>query len=130
MTKTKRTQELSRREQQAMDIVYARGKVSAADVQVRLPGNPSYPATRMLLKRLHEKGLLSFVMEGAKYIYSPRTPKQKAGKAALDRLVSTFFDGSQAKAFNAFLGTSSESLSDAELDELERLIANAKARRK
>ena len=130
MTKATRTQELSRRERQAMDIVYATGKVSAADVQVRLPGNPSYPATRMLLKRLHEKGFLSFVMQGAKYIYSPSTPKQKAGKAALDRLVRTFFDGSQAKAFNAFLGNSTESLSDEELDELELFIANAKARRK
>jgi predicted transcriptional regulator len=122
-------QELSRRERQAMDVVYAQGQVSATDVKARLPDNPSYSATRMLLQRLFKKGLLTFTMAGPKYIYAASTPRNTAGKVALAKLVQTFFNGSTALTFTALLGTSSQTLSDSELEELEKLVAQAKARR-
>ena len=121
--------ELSRRERQVMDVVYAHGKVSVAEVQTRLPHNPTYSATRMLLQRLFKKGLLTFVMEGPRYIYAPSTPTNTAGKAALAKLVTTFFNGSTTLAFTALLGTSSRSLSTGELDELEQLVIQAKVRK-
>jgi BlaI family penicillinase repressor len=123
-------QELSRRERQVMDVVYAGGRVTVADVQQRLPDRPTYSATRMLLQRLHKKGLLTFVMEGPRYVYSATAPKSAAGREALARLVRTFFDGSKARAVSALLGTSPESLSDAEIGELEKLVQAAKARRR
>jgi len=131
MNRTTRTsrQELPRRERQVMDIVYAGGKVSASDVQAQLPDHPTYSATRMLMQRLHKKGLVQVEMDGPRYIYSPSTPRFTAGKAAFARLVKTFFDGSRVNAFNALLGASSDELTDAELAELERLVANAKAKR-
>ena len=46
------------------------------------------------------------------------------------RLVKTFFDGSRAAAFSTLLGTSSEELSDDELDELQKLIEQTMERRK
>ncbi len=121
---------LSRRERQVMDIVYARGRVSAADVQAELPDGPSYSATRMLLQRLQKKGLLSFETDGPRYIYTPSTPRTTAVKAAWQRLVQTFFGGSTVSAFSALLGASSESLTDEELDALEAEIARAKERRR
>ncbi len=127
---TKKDSILSRRERQVMDIVYANGRVSVADVQIALPDEPSYSATRMLMRRLHKKGLVKFAMEGPKYVYSASTPRRAAGKAALTRLVKTFFDGSTAAAFSSLLGTSSEKLSDHELDELRKLVAQAKERRR
>ena len=122
--------ELTRRERQVMDIVYARGRASVAEVQADLPDEPTYSATRMLLQRLQKKGVLQIETAGAKYIYSPSTPKLSAGQAAWSRLVNTFFGGSAASAFSALLGSDSQTLSDAELDELERLVAEARARRK
>ncbi len=123
-------QELPRREREVMDVVYASEKVSVADVQAQLPDHPTYSATRMLLQRLYKKGLVTFEMQGPKYIYSASTHKSTAGKAAWARLVKTFFDGSAANAFSALLGPSSETLSDDELAELEKLVADVKARRK
>ena len=123
-------QELPRREREVMDVVFAKEKVSVADVQAQLSDAPTYSATRMLLQRLYKKGLVTFEMQGPKYIYRASTPKVAAGKAAWTRLVKTFFDGSTASAFNALLGPSSETLSDDELAELEKLIAQVKARRK
>lgn len=113
-----------------MDVVYARSRVSVADVQGELPDEPSYSATRMLLQRLQKKGLINFEMDGPKYIYAPVTPKAHAGKAAWSRLVHTFFGGSTANAFSALLGAASENLSDEELDDLERMVAEAKAKRR
>ncbi|MCZ6640596.1 MAG: BlaI/MecI/CopY family transcriptional regulator [Gammaproteobacteria bacterium] len=127
---TKKESILSRRERQVMDIVYANGRVSVADVQAVLPDKPSYSATRMLMRRLEKKNLVKFAMEGPRYVYSASTPRGAAGKAALTRLVRTFFDGSAAAAFSSLLGTSSEKLSDDELDELQKLVAQAKERRK
>ncbi len=121
--------ELTRRERQVMDIVYARGRVSAADVQAALPDEPSYSATRMLLQRLAKKGLLTHETEGARYMYLPATPRSAAGNAAWSRLVSTFFGGSMGSAFSALLGESTETLSDEELDALERLVAEARKKR-
>ncbi len=121
---------LSRRERQVMDIVYANGRVSVADVQAELPDKPSYSATRELMRRLYKKRLVNFTMVGPKYVYSASTPRGTAGKAALVRLVKTFFDGSTAAAFSTLLGTSSEELSDDELDELQKLIEQTMERRK
>ena len=73
MTKKARTmdtdkrQDLSRRERQVMDIVYANDLVDVAYVQAQLPDSPSYSAARMLMQLLHKKGLLTFVMDGPKY---------------------------------------------------------------
>ena len=122
--------ELPRRERQAMDILYTQGKRSVAEIRDQLPGDPKYSAARMLMQRLHKKGLVTFHMEGPKYIYSAITPKRTAGEAALGKLVQTFFNGSTSNAFNALLGASSEKLSDEEFRELEALINQAKEDRK
>ena len=123
-------QKLSRRERQVMDIVYAKGRVSAADLQAALPDDPSYSATRMLLQRLQKKDLLSFETDGPRYIYKASTPKTTAVKSAWNRLVQTFFGGSAVNAFSALLGASSESMTDEEFEALEAEIARAKEQRR
>src|SRR5438045_1882536 len=50
----KAEEHLSRRERQIMDVVYARGEASAAEVHVALPDAPSRTAVRTLLGILEE----------------------------------------------------------------------------
>jgi|TARA_Y100000310_G_C20692299_1_gene823145 predicted transcriptional regulator len=128
--KTTKLNELTRRESQAMDVVYANKEVTVAEVQSVLPGEPSYSAVRAVMSRLAEKGLLTYKEKGPKYVYSATTPHQSAGRAALTHLVDTFFGGSTANTFGALLGTSSEPLPDDELDEIERMINEARARKR
>ena len=113
-----------------LDILHRRGKASAAEVQAELPDNPSYSATRMLLQRLEKKDLASFEMQGAKYIYSPAEPKQHAVSRAWQRLVDIFFGGSTASAFSALFNASAENLTDEDLAQIERQIAQARELRK
>jgi len=44
--------QLSKRERQAMDIVYRLGKATAEEIQEEMPDSPSYSAVRALLSFL------------------------------------------------------------------------------
>ena len=117
---------LSRRERQIMDIIYRRGRVSAADVLAGMSDAPSYSAVRALLRILEEKGFLEHRQAGQRYIFAPTTPVESAGRSALRHLVDTFFKGSTEKAVATLLGMSAADLSDEDLDRLQAMIAEAK----
>lgn len=121
---------LSRRERQIMDIVYARGEASAADVLADMPDPPSRTAVRTLLRILEEKGHLRHRQEGLAYVYQPSRPRRSAGRSALRRVLQTFFDGSLEKAVAVHLGDSEAALSQDELDRLAELIDQARKKRK
>jgi predicted transcriptional regulator len=119
---------LSRRERQIMDIVYARGAASAADVYADLPDPPGKTAVRTLLRILEEKGHLKHRQDGLRYVYLPTRPRGHAGRSALRRVLHTFFEGSLEKAVAAHLGDPAADLSPAELDRLAALIRQARTK--
>ena len=116
--------ELSRRERQIMDIVYRRGKATAALVLDDLPDPPTYSAVRAALRLLEEKGLLNHEMDGKRYVYLPTTPRTQARTTALRHLLKTFFNGSPEQVVNALIEDSQPS--PAELDRLAKLIEQAR----
>jgi len=117
---------LSRRERQIMDIIYRRGKATAAEVLDDLPDPPTYSAVRAALRLLEERGKLKHELDGKRYIYLPTTPRVQARTTALRHLVRTFFGGSAEQVVNALLEDGQTSRS--ELDRLARLIEEARAR--
>ena len=110
--------ELSRRERQIMDVLYARGQATVAEVMEDMPDPPSYSAVRATLRILEDKGHAYHEQAGPRYVYRPSLEPERARKAALSHLVETFFDGSAEEAMVTLL-----SMSDAALpaDELERI---------
>jgi BlaI family transcriptional regulator, penicillinase repressor len=117
--------ELSRRERQIMDIIYARGEATAAEVTEGLPDAPSYSTVRALLRILEEKGVLKHREDGPRYIFAPTVPRAKASKSALTRVLNTFFEGSLANAVAALVDTKDTKLSAEELKRLEAIIKQA-----
>jgi len=115
---------LSRRERQIMDVLFARGKASAAEVQQALPDPPSYSAVRALLRILEEKGHVRHEEDGPRYVFAPRLDKEKAQQSAVRHLVQTFFDGSAEQAMAALLDT--RTLSHEELVRMAALIEEAR----
>jgi BlaI family transcriptional regulator, penicillinase repressor len=109
---------LSRRERQIMDIIYARGHATAAEVSEALTDAPSYSAVRALLRILEQKGHLRHQQDGPRYVFLPVVSRDRARRSALRSLVRTFFDGSSAQAAAALIDQAQ--LSD---DEFERLAA-------
>src|SRR5215211_4459190 len=118
--------DLSRRERQIVDILYARGRATAADVQSALPDPPSYSAVRAMLRILEEKGHIRHEQDGPRYVYLPTVARDRAKKTALRHVLQTFFNGSAEQALSALLDESDSRLSDRELDRLAELIDRAR----
>ena len=117
---------LSRRERQIMDILFTLGRASGTEIQERLPDRPNYSGVRTILRVLERKGHVRHVEEGLRYVYLPVVAREAATRSAMDRLVTTFFDGSVKAAAAAFLDPSTNDLSDDDLRELERMIRAAR----
>ena len=109
-----------------MDLVYARGRATAAEIHQALDDAPSYSAVRALLRILEEKGQLQHCQDGLRYVFSPTTPRDEARRSVLRHVVETFFEDSAAQAMAALLDASRDQLSPAELTHLSQLIEKAK----
>lgn len=114
------------RERQIVDLLYQRGDLAVAEICEALPDNPSGSAVRTMLKRLEDKGFVRRTDSEKGYLYSPAVEDSVARKTALSEVVRVFFNNSPAGAATALLGMS-ERLDTSELDELEAMIARARA---
>ncbi len=120
---------LTRRERQIMDILYRRGRATAAEVMAELSGNPHYSTVRTQLRVLEEKGHVRHEEHGLRYVYLPVLARRAARKSALRHLVDTFFDGSAEQVVAAVLGSGGARLSEAELERIAELVAKARKER-
>jgi predicted transcriptional regulator len=117
---------LSRRERQIMDILYSRGRATAAEIHEAIPDPPTYSAVRAKLRVLEEKGHVRHEEEALRYVYLPTVARDTARRSALRHLVSTFFEGSVEQAVAALVDLSASKLSRPELDRISNLIEEAK----
>ena len=118
--------DVSRRERQILDVLYQRGRATAAEVQEAIPDAPSYSAIRALLRILEENGHAVHEQDGARYVYLPATSVEKARKSALRHMVDTFFHGNVEAAVAALLDGKSSRLTNEELDRLSQMIQSAR----
>jgi BlaI family penicillinase repressor len=119
-------QKLSRRERQIMDVLYERGRATAAEILAALPDPPGYSAVRALIKVLEDKGHVKHQEDGPRYVFTPSVPRAKARRNAVKHLLQTFFDDSAGEAVASLLGLSAGKLKPEELDKIEELIARAR----
>lgn len=117
---------LSRREREILEILYQKTRATAQDVQSAMSDSPSYSAVRAFLRILEEKGHIRHDEEGARYVYSPVVARNKARKAALKSVVSTFFEGSVENVVAALVDGEAARLSRPELDRIARMIERAR----
>ena len=118
--------QLSRRERQIMDIVYAHGEASIGEVLKEIPDPPARGALGRLMTILENKGHLKHYQKGREYIYQPTLSPKKAGPSAMRRVVDTFFGGSLRQAVAAHLAQRDTDVSDEELKRLAELIRHAR----
>ncbi len=118
--------QLSRRERQIMEVIYARGRATAAEVREHLPDPPSYSAVRAMLRILEDKGHLVHESDGPRYVFLPTTPREQARETALRRVVQTFFGGSPENAVAALLELDDDTLDDDALERIAEQIDSAR----
>jgi BlaI family transcriptional regulator, penicillinase repressor len=118
--------QLARRERQIMDVLFQRGKATAAEVLADLPDAPSNAAVRGMLRHLEEKGFVRHEQDGPRYLYSAAVERDDAGRSALAHMLRTFFGGSRENAMAALISMDDGGLSDAEYERLARLLDDAR----
>jgi len=118
--------ELARRERQIMDILYRRGRATAAEVMEELSGTPNSSTVRTQLRVLEEKGHVRHEDTGQRFVYMPAVPLTSARKSALRHVVDTFFDGSAEQVVAAVLGGEAARLSESDLKRIADLVARAR----
>ncbi len=116
---------LSKREGQIMDLAYAQGVVTAADLEAALTGGPSNSAVRTHLRTLETKGMLVHAEENGRFVYRPVKPREAVAKGELRRLLASFFGGSVTAVVSTLLDQEKDSLTAEELNELQRMVEKA-----
>ncbi|MGI9242439.1 MAG: BlaI/MecI/CopY family transcriptional regulator [Verrucomicrobiales bacterium] len=114
--------DLSRRERQIMDLLYAKGEASVLEIQAELPEAPTSMAVRRMMHILEEKGAIMRRKEGREFIYRPKQARKRAGSKALKHVLETFFEGSLEQALATHLGDRRSKMSDREVERLMELI--------
>lgn len=118
--------ELSRRERQIMDVVFALGEATVNQVVEAIPDAPTPMAVRRMMHILEEKQQLRRKKQGREVVYLPRETKVKAGRSAFQRVLETFFGGSLEEALAAHLHSRKDGMSDEERERLIELIELAR----
>lgn len=94
---------LSRREQEVLDIIYAHGHATAAEVREAMAEPPTDAAVRTTLRILVGKGHLRIEQDGPRYDYWPTVPPDTARRSELQHVLRTFFGGSTESALTTLL---------------------------
>jgi BlaI family transcriptional regulator, penicillinase repressor len=126
LQKQHKHQALSRRERQIMDVLYQRGRATAAEIHRSLPDPPSYSAVRAKLRVLEDKGHVKHQEEALRYVYVPTLAPDRARRSALRHMVDTFFNGSVEQVVAALVDRSAVDVSNDELDRLSVMIDKAR----
>jgi predicted transcriptional regulator len=116
---------LSRRERQILDIVYAAGHATAAEVRAAMHDAPTDGAVRTTLRILVDKGQLRIKPDGPRYLYWPTVSRDAARRSELRHVLRTYFGGSTEGAVAALLDLHQGELTGDERRRLKRLIDEA-----
>lgn len=117
---------LSRREREILNVLYRKGRATAAEVQEEMADPPSYSAVRAMLRILEDKGHAMHEQDGPRYVYLPAVSRERAKRSALRHLLNTFFENSPEQAISALLGDASSKLSPEDLDRISALVEKAR----
>lgn len=120
--------QLSKRQRQILDIVYAHGEATISQVLAEMPDPPTRGALRTLLRIMEQKGHIVRRQDGKKIVYRPTQRRGRAARSALGRVLDVFFAGSMEKALSAHLSDPERKgkIDRAELQRLAELIDQAK----
>ena len=122
----KNEEQLSARERQVMNAIYALGEATATQVRDSMADPPSRNAVRTFLRILEDKRWLQHKKRGREYVYRPTTAPRRAGNAAVKQVLKTFFEGSLEKAVAVHLSDPKTKIDSGELRRLEKLIRDAR----
>ncbi len=116
--------ELGELEREVMQLVWARGSITAEDARERL-GRPLKESTvRTVLRRLEDKGFVRHTVEGRAYHFVPTEARGAVAAKAVQRIVDWLCNGSLEEVLTGMVDNAS--LSPRQLQALSEKIARAR----
>lgn len=109
-----------------MDILFRRGRATAAEVRAALGGTLSDSTVRTQLRVLESKGHVRHEEEGLRFVYIAAMPRHAARRSALKHVIDTFFEGSVERVVGALLGGEGARVSEDELKRIGDMVARAR----
>ena len=119
----KRTLTLTNAEHRIMEVVWARGSATVADVVEALEDKDAYTTILTLMRILKVKGYLSSRKEGRAFVFVPKVDRNTVARKAVHQLLSKFFAGSPSELVLAFLRE--EELTPEELEVIKKKIMDS-----
>src|SRR6266576_4493284 len=119
----KRTLTLTNAEHRIMEVIWAQGSATVADVVEALRSKDAYTTILTLMRILKAKGYLSSRKEGRAFVFVPRVDRQTVARKAVHQLLSKFFAGSPTEMVLAFLRE--EELTPEELEVIKKKIMDS-----
>ena len=106
-----------------MRVLWSEGEASASAVHRALWEERGLAPTTIatMLRKMEQKGVVSHVLEGRKFVYRPETTEAGVRRSMVAQLAQRLFGGDVA-AFASYLISENE-IDSAELSELEKLVA-------
>ena len=118
---------LTNAEHRIMEVVWARGCATVAEVVEALEGKDAYTTILTLMRILKAKGYLSSRKEGRAFVFIPKVDRDTVARKAVHQLLSKFFAGSPGELVLAFLRE--EELTPGELGQIKRKIMESEDER-
>src|SRR6516165_7317868 len=81
-------------EREVMQLVSAKGPVTAESVREQLRRRLKESTVRTVLRRLEEKGYVNHTVDGRTYVYRATQPRARVAAKAVQRIVDWFCNGS------------------------------------
>ena len=116
----KKTLTLTNGEHRIMEVIWAKGSATVADVVEALNGKDAYTTILTLMTILKGKGYLSSRKEGRAFVFVPKVDRDTAARKAVHQLLSKFFSGSASELVLSSLRE--EELTPQELDAINKKI--------
>src|SRR6516162_11195037 len=116
----KKATTLTNAELRIMEVIWARGSATVAEVVEALDGRDAYTTILTLMRILKTKGYLSTRKEGRAFVFEPKVDRDTAARKAVHQLLSKFFAGSPSELVLTFLRE--EELTPEQLDALKQKI--------
>ena len=117
------------RELEILKILWERGEASVRDVyeQIRETAPIVQNTVQAFLRTMEEKGLVRHRVRGRTFVYKPVAPREQTTKRLTNQFVQHVFDGAVDQLVETLF--SHRAPTEAELDRLEKLLADARSAR-
>lgn len=121
----RRKQELTRGEEEVMQVLWELGKGTVNDIIGRMPDpKPKYTTVATFIRILENKEFVRHEAVGKGFVYYPAVAKEEYARTVVGNMLASYFDGSMSNMVSFF--SRQEDISARELDEIMDIVEKAR----